>query len=132
MRGDERRWVRKICQTLEGMPLGIELSAAWVGLLSCEEIAKEIEHNIDFLSVSMRDLPERHRSIRAVFDHSWKMLTVDEQQAMCQLSVFQGGFQREAGEQVAGTSLSILSTLVNRTLLRRAAKQIRSRFASSF
>jgi predicted ATPase/transcriptional regulator with XRE-family HTH domain len=118
LREEERRWVRKICQTIEGMPLGIELSAAWIGLLSCEEIAKEIELNIDFLSVSMRDLPERHRSIRAVFDHSWKRLTIDEQQAMCQLSVFQGGFTREAAEQVADTSLSILSTLVNRTLLR--------------
>jgi predicted ATPase len=69
----------------------------------------------------MHDLPERQRSIRAVFDHSWKMLTVGEQQAMCQLSVFQGGFQRQAAEQVAGTSLAILSTLVDRMLLRRVA-----------
>lgn len=121
IRGDERRWVLKICQTMEGMPLGLELSAAWVGLLSCEEIAKEIEQNIDFLSVSMSDLPERHRSIRAVFDHSWKRLMADEQQVLCQLSVFQGGFQRQAAEQVAGTSLSILSNLVNRMLLRRVA-----------
>ena len=121
IRWDERRWVLNICQTLEGMPLGIELSAAWVGLLSCEEIAREIERNLDFLSVSMHDLPERHRSIRAVFDQSWKMLTADEQHVMCQLAVFQGGFQRQAAEQVAGTTLSILSTLVDRTLLRRVA-----------
>jgi predicted ATPase/transcriptional regulator with XRE-family HTH domain len=121
IRGEERRWVLNICQTLEGMPLGIELSAAWVGLLSCKEIAKEIKHNIDFLAVSMRDLPERHRSIRAVFDYSWRRLTVDQQQVMCQLSIFQGGLPRQAAEQVAGASLSILSTLVNRTLLRRAA-----------
>ena len=121
LREEERRWVLNICQTLEGMPLGIELSAAWVGLLSCKEIAKEIERNIDFLAVSMRDLPERHRSLRAVFDHSWNMLTGEEQQVMCQLSVFQGGFQRQAAEQVTGTSLSILSTLVNRMLIRRAA-----------
>ncbi len=119
LRREERRWVLKICQTMEGMPLGIELSASWVGLLSCEEIAKEIERNIDFLSVSMLDLPERHRSIRAVFDHSWKRLTVDEQQVMCQFSVFQGGFERQAAERVAGASLPILSTLVNRTLIRR-------------
>ena len=121
IRREDRRWVVKICQTLEGMPLGIELSAAWVGLLSCEEIAEQIEHNIDFLSSSIHDLPARHRSMRAVFDHSWKMLTVEEQQVMCQLSVFQGGFERQATEQVAGTSLSILSTLVNRMLLRRVA-----------
>ena len=121
IQGDQRRSVLTICKMVEGMPLGIELAAAWVGLLSCKEIAKEIEHNIDFLAVSMRDVPERHRSIRAVFDHSWKRLTVEAQQAMCQLSVFQGGFQRLAAEQVTGTSLSILSTLVNRTLLRRSA-----------
>lgn len=121
LREEDRHYVLKICQILEGTPHGIELAAAWVELLSCEEIAIEIEHNIDFLSVSMRDLPERHRSIRAVFDHSWKMLTVDEQQVMCQLSIFQGGFQRQAAEQVAGASLSILSALVNRTLLRRVA-----------
>ena len=118
---EERQWVLNICHTMEGMPLGIELSAAWVGLLSCKEIAKEIEHNIDFLAVSMRDLPERHRSMRAVFDHSWKRLTPDQQQVMCQLSIFQGGFQRQAAEQVAGASLSVLSTLVNRTLLQRSA-----------
>ena len=116
---EDRRCVLKICQLLEGMPLGLELAAAWVEMLSCEEIAIEIEHNIDFLSVSMRDLPERHRSIRAVFDYSWNMLTVDEQQAMCRLSVFRGGFSRQAAEQVAGASLPLLSTLVNRTLLRR-------------
>jgi predicted ATPase len=120
LRNDERQWVVHICRILEGMPLGIELAAAWVGLLSFEEIAREIERNLDFLTVSTRDLPERHRSIRAVFDHSWKMLTVDEQQVMCNLSVFQGGFQRQAAERVAGASLSTLSTLLNRTLLRRA------------
>ncbi len=121
LRADERRWVLNICQTMEGMPLGIELSASWVGLLSCEEIAEEIKRNIDFLSGSMRDLPERHRSIRAVFDHSWKRLTVVEQQVMSQLSIFQGGFQRQAAEQVAGASLPTLSILVNRTLLRRVS-----------
>jgi len=64
-----------------GDALGIELSAAWVGLLSCEEIAKEIEHNLDFLSVSMRDLPERHRSLRATVDHSWKLLNAEEKRS---------------------------------------------------
>ena len=78
LREEERRWVLKICQIMEGMPLGIELAAAWVGLLSCEEIAKEIERNLDFLTVSMRDLPERHRSLRATLDHSWNLLNAEE------------------------------------------------------
>lgn len=68
----------RICQLVEGMPLGIELAAAWVRMLTCQEIADEIERNIDFLSVNLRDLPLRHRSLRAVIEHSWALLTPTE------------------------------------------------------
>jgi predicted ATPase/DNA-binding SARP family transcriptional activator len=110
--------VARICRMVEGMPLAIELAATWLRTLSPAEIANEIERSLDFLSASLRDLPERHRSMRAVFDYSWQMLSSDEQRALCKLSIFRGGFLRQAAEQVAGASLSILSTLVNRTLLR--------------
>jgi len=119
MREAERRWVLKICQIMAGMPLGIELSAAWVGLLSCEEIAKEIEHNLDFLSISMRDIPERHRSLRATLDHSWKLLTPEEKLILSRMSVFQGSFSREAAQAICGASLAVLSSLRNKTLLYR-------------
>lgn len=119
LREAERRWVLKISQIMEGMPLGIELSAAWVGLLSCEEIAKEIEHNLDFLSVSMRDLPERHRSLRATLDHSWKLLNAEEKLNFSRLSVFNGCFSLEAAQAICGASLAILSSLKNKTLLYR-------------
>jgi len=69
----------------------------------------------------LRDLPERHRSMRAVFDHSWQMLSIEEQQVLGRLSVFRGGFGRQAAEQVAVASLPVLSSLVVRSLLRRAA-----------
>ena len=111
--------ILRICQLVEGMPLGIELAAAWVRTLACEEIAKEIELGLDFLNVSARDLPARHRSMRAVFDHSWKLLTEEEQGVLLRLSVFKGGFHREAAEQVAGAKLSVLSTLVTKSLVRR-------------
>ena len=110
----------RICQLVNGMPLGIELAAAWVRTLSCDEIAKEIERGMDFLSVTTRDLPARHRSMRAVFDHSWKLLSEEEQAILLQLSVFRGGFQREAAEQVAGAKLSTLSTLVTKSLVQRS------------
>jgi predicted ATPase len=96
-----------------------KLAAAWVRTLSCDEIAREIERGPDFLSVSTRDLPARHRSMRAVFDHSWKLLTEEEQKALLRLSIFQGGFRREAAEQVAEATLSVLSTLVTKSLIRR-------------
>ena len=121
---EERPWVARICQLVEGMPLAIELAAAWVRLLSCREIAQEIERNLDFLSTSARDLPERHRSMRAVFDHSWQMLSAEEQRVLRALSVFRGGFLREAAEQVTGASLSLLSALVTRSLVHRTPRDV--------
>ncbi len=119
LREDEQPWVLKICQTMEGIPLGIELSAAWVGLLSCREIAQEIKQNFDFLSVSMRDLSERHRSLRATLDHSWKLLNDEEKLTLSRLSVFRGSFGREAAQSICGASLAVLSSLRNKSLLYR-------------
>jgi predicted ATPase/transcriptional regulator with XRE-family HTH domain/Tfp pilus assembly protein PilF len=109
----------RICSLVNGMPLGIELAASWVRTLSCEEIASEIERGLDFLSVSAKDLPARHRSMRAVFDHSWKLLSEEEQDVLLRLSIFQGGFSREATQQVAGANLPMLSVLVTKSLIRR-------------
>jgi len=113
--------IADVCRLVEGMPLAIELAATWSRMLSPAEIAQEIEGGLDFLSASVRDLPERHRSMRVVFDQTWQRLSAKEQQALSQLSVFRGGFSRQAAEQVAGASLPVLSTLVTRTLLRRVA-----------
>jgi predicted ATPase/transcriptional regulator with XRE-family HTH domain len=110
--------VKRICQLVEGLPLGLELAAAWVRTLSVSDVAGEIEKSIDFLSSTARDLPPRHRSIRAVFDNSWSLLSQEERQVMQRLSVFQGGFTREASEKVAGATLSLLSSLVERSLVR--------------
>jgi predicted ATPase/DNA-binding SARP family transcriptional activator len=107
----------RICRLVEGMPLAIELSAAWVKLLSCREIADEIERSLDFLTTSWRDVPERHRSMRAVCDHSWSRLTQEERCAFSRLAVFHGGFRREAAEQVAGAGLPLLSALVDKSLV---------------
>ena len=111
----------RICRLVDGMPLGIELAAAWVRALSCDEIAQEIERGLDFLSVSARDLPARHRSMRAVFDHSWKLLTEEEQAILRRLSVFQGGFDRQAAEAVASAAFPALSALLTKSLLHRSA-----------
>jgi predicted ATPase/transcriptional regulator with XRE-family HTH domain len=119
IRVDDRQWILKICQIMEGLPLGIELSAAWVGLLSIDEIAKEIEHNLDFLTATLRDIPERHRSLRATLDHSWKLLNADEKLILSRLSVFRGGFHRAAAKEICGANLAVLSSLKNKTLLYR-------------
>jgi predicted ATPase/transcriptional regulator with XRE-family HTH domain len=117
-RDDELSLVR-ICQLVEGVPLAIELAAAWVGILSCREIAQEIQSSMDFLTTSMRDIPERHRSIRATFDHSWNLLSDEERWALCQLAIFNGGFERNAAQQVAGATLPLLASLSAKSLVRR-------------
>jgi len=110
----------RICQLVDGMPLAIELAAAWVRTLTCDEIAQEIARGLDILSISARDFPARHRSMRAAFDHSWKLLTEEEQNVLLWLSVFRGGFKREAAEQVAGATLTVLSALMTKSLVRRS------------
>ena len=108
-----------ICQMVEGMPLGIELAAAWVRILSCGEIAQEIQRHLDFLTTSARDVPERHRSLQATMDHSWNLLSSDERGVLSRLSIFKGSFHRDAADQVAGATLPLLSALMDKSLLRR-------------
>jgi len=115
----ELPYVAHICRLVEGMPLGVELAAAWVAVRSCREIAQEVERNLDVLTTSMRNVPARQRSVRATFEHSWNLLAEPERRGFRRLSVFRGGFEREAAEQIAGASLAILSALVDKSLLRR-------------
>jgi len=116
---DDERAIQRICDLVGGMPLGVELAASWTRTLSCAEIAEEIETGLAFLSANTRQIPERHRSITAVLNHTWSMLTDTERHALTRLAQFRRGFTREAATSVAGTTLSLLSALVNRTLVRR-------------
>lgn len=115
--------ILRICHLVDGTPLALKLAAAWVRTLTCAEIAKEIERSLDFLRVSGRDVPARHRSMRAVFDHSWSLLSAEEQSVLSQLSAFQGGFSLEAAEQIAGATVFTLSNLVTKSLIRRSGKE---------
>ncbi|CAG0935046.1 Putative HTH-type transcriptional regulator [Thermoflexales bacterium] len=118
---DEQPHVIRICQLVEGLPLGLELAASWVRVMSCQEIAQQIEHNLDLLSVQLQDVPDRHRSARAVFEYSWSLLAPEEQQVLMKLATFPGGFRRGAAEKVTGAPLSLLFTLVDKSLLRVSA-----------
>lgn len=110
--------VTRICQLVGGMPLGIEMAAAWVRALTCEEIAAEIERSMDILATPARNVPPRHRNMRAALEHSWKLLPTIEQYVFKRLSVFRGGFTRDAAEAVAGASVWTLTALVDKSLLR--------------
>ncbi|MBK9713118.1 MAG: alpha/beta fold hydrolase [Kouleothrix sp.] len=111
--------VFRICRLVQGMPLGIELAAAWLGVLSPAEIAAEIEQSIDFLEAEWRDAPERHQSLRAVFDASWQLLTEQQRAALGALTVFQGSFTRDAAEAVADVPPKMLRALTHASWLQR-------------
>jgi predicted ATPase/DNA-binding winged helix-turn-helix (wHTH) protein len=104
--------VRRICRLVGGMPLAIELAAGWADVLSVDGIAAEIERGLEFLQTDLRDVPERHRSIRSVCDSSWARLAPEERDVFMKLSVFRGGFTRADAGVVAGSTLVTLRRLV--------------------
>lgn len=112
--------VVQVCRLVQGMPLGIMLAASWLSMLTVNEIVGEIQQGIDFLAADMVDLPERQRSIRAVFDHSWNLLTTAGREVFMRLAVFRGGFTREAATAIAGGDLRMLIRLLNKSLIRRS------------
>jgi predicted ATPase/DNA-binding SARP family transcriptional activator len=131
---EDVRHIVRICQLVEGMPLAILLSAAWMEILSPAEIAAQVccetRASIDFLKTDWHGVPQRQRGLRAVFDHSWNLLSQREQEALARLSVFRGGFTYEAAQHVAGASLHVLRALVDRSLLQaRPARSIPAPFS---
>ena len=114
----ERQHIFRICRLVDGLPLAIELAAARIRTLSCAQIASEIQQSLDVLATSLRNVPERHRDMYAVFEPCWNRLTQAERQIFMGLSVFRGGFEREAAQQVTGASAAMLATLVDKSLLR--------------
>lgn len=115
----ERAGVIRICQLVGGMPLAIEIAASWLPVLRCSEIASEIQKSVNFLQTNFRNANQRHESIKAVFNQTWQRLSASEQDAFKKLSVFRGGFDRTAAEKVAGASLQTLSSLIEKSLIRR-------------
>lgn len=114
---EELPHVLRICQLVGGFPLGIELAAAWVRILSPLEIVREIEADLTFLDPKSAN-GIKSQSVRAVFESSWRRLNLQEQQVLCQLSVFYGGFRKEAAAAVADATTPLLASLVDKSLLR--------------
>ena len=111
--------VIRICELVEGMPLAIELAASWSRVMDAKSIAHELEIGLGILATSMRNMPDRHRSIYATLNQSWQRLNESQQRTLAQLSVFHGGFRREQAELVTGASLSLLAQLMDQSLLNR-------------
>ena len=113
----ESEAVQRICLLVEGIPLALELAATWTRVMSCTAIADEIVDNLAFLTSALRNVPERHRSMQAVFDRTWELLSPQERQIFARLSVFRGGFQRHAAERVVQATVPIIAALADKSLL---------------
>ena len=109
----------EICRLLDGMPLGLELAAATAWSRSLPEIAAQTLASLDSLTAGFPDLPARHRSLRAVFDQSWALLTPQLQACLARLSVFRAGFLPAAAEAVADCTPEFTTALLDRCLLRQ-------------
>lgn len=118
LKAEDEVWIGRICRLVEGNPLGIELAAAWLGVLTCKEIVQEIERSLDFLVSERRDAPQRQHSLRAAFDYSWRLLNASEQETLRRLAVFRGGFTRHAAQQIADAGLQVLSRLALKSLVK--------------
>jgi len=109
--------VLRICQLVQGMPLGLELAAANAGSASLRLIADALAQSAEVLTVDWRDLPARQRSMRAVFAWSWELLTPSEQETLRQCALFHAGFAYPAAQAVAAATAPVLKRLVNKSLL---------------
>lgn len=112
--------VQQLSHLVQGMPLALEMAAAWTGDLTVDEIAQEIAKSADFLAVDWPDVPARQRSMRAIFQWSWGLLTTAEQQLLCRLAIFNGSFTRTAAEAIAGASVRALTNLLHKSLIHYA------------
>ena len=108
-----------ICRLVNGMPLALEMVAALTRNYRCEELVDEIASSLDLLTAPYQDMPERHRSMRAVFEHSWRLLDRSEQETLARLSVFRGGISEPAAAAVAGADRGVLAGLVEKSILQR-------------
>ncbi|MEZ4832263.1 MAG: tetratricopeptide repeat protein [Caldilineaceae bacterium] len=119
--GDEPTQVEDaaaICRLVEGNPLAIELGASLVRRYSSAEIDAGIRRSHRFLETRLSGLPHRHRSIAALLDHTWRLLTPDEQRQLAHLSVFSGGWDDDAARAVIAPAAPLLDALVDRLLIR--------------
>ncbi|AZI44398.1 NACHT domain-containing protein [Deinococcus psychrotolerans] len=108
----------QIAELVGGSPLGVELAAAWIRLMPLGEIFRETQRSLDFLQAEGPSVPRRHQSVRAVFEQTWARLSEGDQAVMARLSVFHGGFTREAAGEVAGATLPVLARLLDKSLIR--------------
>ena len=109
--------IAHLCRLVAGIPLGLELAAASLRQRPLAQLIHTIEGSLANLAISLRDLPPRHRSLRAVFENSWELLTAVEQKLFASLSIFRGGFDASAAQIIAAAADPQIQNLCQKSLL---------------
>jgi diguanylate cyclase (GGDEF)-like protein len=112
--------VAQICRLLEGMPLAIEMAAAWVQVIPPAAMTAKLQKDITLLRGAQADLLGQNRGFNALLEFLWKKLSASEQTVLSKLSVFEGFFSAEAAKAVADASPFFLEALADKLLVRRA------------
>jgi predicted ATPase/DNA-binding SARP family transcriptional activator len=120
----------EICRLVDGLPLALELAAAWVRLMPCSSIAAELRAGGELLGGAPDGTPPppRHASLEQVFEQSWQRLGAREQVALAALAVFRGSFDADAARAVAGRTqpaLPVLAALLDKSLLHKEGARLK-------
>ena len=111
--------VEAICRRLDGLPLAIELAAARLKLFSVEALLARLETMpLELLTNGAGNLPIHQRMLRGTLDWSYNLLDADEKAAFRRLGVFAGGFTMASAEVVAGTPWTLVSSLLDKSLIK--------------
>jgi predicted ATPase/class 3 adenylate cyclase len=123
--------IAEICRKLDGIPLAIELAAARVSALTIEQLDGRLTEKLPLLTSSDRT-QQRHRTLRATLDWSYRLLNSAEKRAFAQFSVFAGSFTLDACERVApsldGATLDVLQSLVEKSFVQLDPGMPQARF----
>ena len=122
----------EICQLVEGMPLALELAAAWIPERDCQTVAQGLAADMALLISTLRNVPERQRSVRATFEYSWVLLSEAERLLFARLAVFRGGFTAAAAAQVAELNAAELTRLAAKSLVREGENRFEKLNATHF
>ena len=116
--------IAEICRHLDGLPLAIELAAARSNVLSPDAIVRRMPQRLKILAGGARDLPTRQQTIRNTIAWSYDLLDNQERELFSQLGVFPGDFAIESAELVCGTSLDVIASLVDKSLVQRNGERL--------
>lgn len=111
--------ILEICKQVEGSPLAIELAAASLRDSSSSDIARSLEKSIHILNTTLKDIPEKHRSIWNALHQSWEQLSPVEKDQYLKLKALAGRFSSEDAFELAGVSIDLLSLFVEKCFLNK-------------